>query len=129
MTSLSVNQSKLEDHDATATAISSPRRSRSRSRSRTLLDANSALLSGLHKKVKATRAARPQTPCAALPQNAIAAAGLPELGVKNVLPTKPKAMAKAMPKLRPETLVLGQDGGLLAVTNSLTNSLTNSDFF
>ena len=23
----------------------------------------------------------------------------------------------------------GQDGGLLAVTNSLTNSLTNSDFF
>jgi hypothetical protein len=107
VTSLSVNhQSKLMDHDATATAISSPRRSRSRSGSRTLLDANSALWSGLPNRLKATRAAQPQRPCAALPRNVIAAAGLPELGVENVLPTKPKAMPKAMPKLRPETLEL-----------------------
>jgi hypothetical protein len=102
VTSLSLNQSKLMDHDATATAISSPRRSRSRSGCRTLLNANSALLSGLPKRLKETHAAQLQMPCAALPRNVIAAASLPELGVENVLPTKPKAM----PKLRSETLVL-----------------------
>ena len=89
--------------------------SRSRSGSRTLLDANSALLSGLPKRLKETHAAQQQRPCAALQWNIIAATGLPDLGVENVLPTKPMAMPKAMPKLRPDTLVL-QDSILVRQT-------------
>ena len=107
------------DHDATATAIAiaSPRRSRSRSGSRTLLDANSALLSGLPKRLKETHAAQQQRP--ALQWNIIAAAGLPELGVENVLPTKPMAMPNAMPKLRPETLELELDSRLADLPGGL----------
>ena len=73
------------------------------------MDANSALLSGWPKRLKETHAAQQQRPCAALRRNVVAAAGLPELGVENVLPTKPMAMPNAMPKLRPETLELELD--------------------